>query len=127
MKPIDGERIRRAIEAAEAGTSGRIGVRVVDEAVDDALEAARREFGGAGLHEHADKNAVLLFVAPASRRFAVFGGEALHERVGDAFWKELITDMRVHFSRESPTQALEHAISRIGEELHRYFPLAVQA
>jgi uncharacterized membrane protein len=122
VKPIDGSRIRDAIRAAEEGTSGRIGVHVTGERVSDALEGAREGFRRAGLHEHPAGNGVLFLVAPRSRKFAVYGGAALHERVGDAFWQQLVDEMAPYFAGGDATDGLESGIGRVGDALRAHFP-----
>lgn len=127
MTALDGDRIREAIKAAETGTSGRIAVRVVQTQVEDAFERARDDFHNARLHEHPDSNAVLFLVAPKSRRFAVYGGDAIHALFGDAFWQGLIAEMTPHFAQGNPTEALTAGISRVGECLREHFPSTVNA
>ncbi|MBV8148289.1 MAG: TPM domain-containing protein [Candidatus Eremiobacteraeota bacterium] len=122
MSPIDGARIRSAIRAAEEGTSGRIGVHVTRDRVADALEHARESFARARLHEHPDRNAVLFTVAPKSRKFAVYGGAAVHGRLGDAFWQQLVDEMRPYFAGGRPTEGLESGIGRVGDALRAHFP-----
>lgn len=122
MRALDGERIRAAIAAAECETTGRIGVRVTDKHVPDALESARSHFHQAGLHEHPAANAVIFLVAPKSRKFAVYGGEAIHRHVGDAFWRQLIADVTPYLANGHPTEGLEIGIARVGEQLRTHFP-----
>lgn len=125
MREPDGERIRRAIEAAERGTTGRIGVRIVSGKTADALDDARKHFMHAHLHEHEHRNGVVFFVAPKARRFAVVGDEAIHEHVGDAFWQHLIDDMKPYFAKGEMTEGLVFGISRVGEQLRLHFPAEV--
>lgn len=122
MRLLDGERIRKAIAAAERGSTGRIGVRVTGKHVPDALEAARSHFHQAGLHERVAANGVVFLVAPRSRKFAVYGGEELHRHVGDAFWRALIDEMKPYFVNGHPTEGLEIGIARAGEQLRAHFP-----
>lgn len=122
MRALDGDRIRKAIAAAEQGTSGRIGVRVSGKHVPDALESARSHFHHAGLHEQLAANAVIFLIAPRSRKFAVFGGEGIHARVGDAFWRALIDEMQPYFVNGHPTEGIEIGIERVGEQLRAHFP-----
>lgn len=127
MKSIDGARIRAAIRSAQAGTTARIGVRLRDEHVPDALEGVRADFARAGLHEHPAANAVLFLVAPKSRTFAVYGGDAIHARAGDAFWKRLVEEMTPYFANDQLTQGLVHGIEQAGHELRAHFPSEVNA
>jgi uncharacterized membrane protein len=122
MKEIDGDCVRAAIDAAEAGTTGRIAVRVVPHDTPDALQAAREHLQQADLHRHSHRNAVIFLVAPKSRRFAVYGDDAIHQRVGEAFWEELVAGMTPHFKQGDMTGALVHGIKRVGEQLYAHFP-----
>ncbi|HZT13377.1 MAG TPA: TPM domain-containing protein [Candidatus Baltobacteraceae bacterium] len=122
MKSIDPRRIRSAIDAAEARTSGRIGVRVTDEPSDDTLALARADFERARLHEHPAKNAVIFLISPRAKRFAVFGGDAIHAAVGDAFWNDLVAAMTPFFARNDATAGVVFGITRVGERLREHFP-----
>jgi uncharacterized membrane protein len=126
VKSIDGKRIKREIIAAETGTTGRVGVRVIPDLAADTLEAARKHFREAGLDQHPDRNAVIFLVAPKARSFAVYGGEAIHERTGANFWSQLVADMEPYFARDNATEALTLGITRVGNELRRYFPSAAK-
>ena len=117
-------RIARAIEAAEAGTTGRIAVRVIPDRDVDAFERAKHEFGRTGLYRHEYGNAALVLVAPKARKYAVLGDRALHERVGDAFWNGIVEDVRPTFARGDLTGGIIAAVERIGAALHRHFGAA---
>ena len=117
-------RVSRAIAAAEAGTTGRIAVRVIPDSSVDAFERAKHEFGRTGLHTHPERNAALVLVAPKARRFAVIGDRAIHERVGDAFWSGVVREIEPMFARNAITDGIVAAVERIGTCLHQYFPAA---
>ena len=127
MTNIDGERVRSALHAAQEGTTGRIGVHVAHGRVANALDHARGHFQRARLHEHPGANAVLFVVAPKSRTLAVYGGDAIHARVGDAFWQQLVTDMTPFFAQDRPTDGLVAGIERVGHELKLHFPASLDA
>ncbi|MBV9263552.1 MAG: TPM domain-containing protein [Candidatus Eremiobacteraeota bacterium] len=121
MTRHDRARISRALEQAESGTSGRIAVRIVPDRSVDAMERARREFLKVGLHRHDESNAALILVAPKARQFAVIGDSALHERVGDAFWKDVVRESQPYFARGDVVDGVVFAIGRIGVALHGHF------
>lgn len=125
MKALDADSIREAIDAAERGTTGRIGVRVVPDRSADALEDARKHFVHAKLHEHEHRNAVVFFIAPKARRFAVFGDKAIHERVGETFWAQLVSDMTPYFRSGDMTAGVLFGIAAVGERLREHFPSEV--
>ncbi len=115
-------RIERAIRAAEAGTTGRIAVRIVPDKDLDAFARAKAEFEGAGLHGARERNAALVLVAPLARKYAILGDRDLHERVGETFWRDVVDEMRPYFARNRSADAVVHAVERIGKELHIHFP-----
>ncbi|MGH7736496.1 MAG: TPM domain-containing protein [Candidatus Tyrphobacter sp.] len=117
-------RIERAIVAAEAGTTGHVVVRVVPGTDVEAMECARDEFERVGLHKVKERNVALVLVAPNARTYAVLGDKALHERVGDRFWNDVVAEMKPYFARNDPTGAVVTAVERIGVELRKHFPAA---
>jgi len=116
--------VAAAIAGAEAGTTGRIAVREIPDATVDAFERAKREFEGIGLHRHPSANGALVLVAPKARRFAVVGDRALHERVGGAFWDDVVRESRPYFERGAVADGVIAAVNRIGEALRTHFPQA---
>jgi uncharacterized membrane protein len=114
-------KIARALTAAEDGTTGRIAVRVIPDASVDAFARAQYEFRRVGLHRHCQQNAALILVAPKARKFAVIGDLALHQRVGDSFWNDVVEDMQPHFSRGAVYDGIILAIERVGIVLHAHF------
>jgi len=116
--------IRRAIAAAEEGTTGRIAVRVIPDGAVEAFERAKAEFGRVGLHRHGARNGALILVAPKARRFAIVGDAALHERVGDEFWNGVVRDATPYFAGGRNADAIVFAVGRIGDALHAHFASA---
>jgi len=119
---LDRGRVQAAIDSAERGTTGRVAVHVMHHETPDALESAREHLHRADLHKHPHRNAIIFLVAPKSRRFAVYGDEAIHKIVGDRFWQDVVDEMTPHFKRGDMTAALEHGITRAGEQLRLHFP-----
>ncbi|MGA3007391.1 MAG: TPM domain-containing protein [Opitutaceae bacterium] len=122
LKQLEHDRIVSAIADAEKKTSGEIRVLVSHRKVDDPIAAASKEFQRLGLHRTPQRNAVLIFVAPRSHRFAVMGDQAVHEKCGEAFWTELAAAMTGYFKQDQFTEGLLHGIARAGERLAAHFP-----
>jgi uncharacterized membrane protein len=118
------ERLHAAIHEAEAKTSGEIRVMISHKSAPDPVAAAQAAFLRLGMEQTKDRNAVLLFVAPRSRTFAVIGDEAVHAKCGDAFWTELAAAMTGFFKRGDFTDGLVHGIQHAGERLAEHFPRA---
>jgi uncharacterized membrane protein len=120
--PIDEPRVVAAITAAEQRTSGEIRVLVARKPAPDAVVAAQTHFERLGMTQTAARNGVLIFIAPASRTFAVVGDTAVHEKCGDAFWRELADAMSERFKRGEFTEGLVLGIDRAGALLAAHFP-----
>jgi uncharacterized membrane protein len=120
--PFDTKRIESAIGAAELGTSGEIRVVLLRGKVDDPAAAAAREFRALEMHRTAERNAVLIAVAPDARCFGLYGDTGVHERCGDAFWRAVAAAMEAHFRADRHTEAVVHGVTKVGELLAREFP-----
>jgi uncharacterized membrane protein len=121
---LDEPRILAAIAAAEAKTTGHIRALVSKRRCADPLAAARKHFHALGLHKDPQRNGVLIFVAPKSHTFAIYGDKAVHERCGDEFWNTLRDEMLEHLRGVRYTEALVHGISKAGDLLAAHFPVA---
>ncbi len=111
-----------AIGEAEKKTSGEIRVFISHKAVPDAVAVAQRHFVGLGMDKTRDHNAVLIFVVPRSRKFAVIGDTGVHARCGDRFWRELAAEISGHFAEHQFNRGLLHAIKKAGDLLAEHFP-----
>ena len=111
-----------AIAVAELRTSGEIRVVLSQRKTDEPVLAAQKEFERLGMTRTAARNGVLIFLAPASRTFAVIGDRGVHEKCGDAFWRELAAAMTGCFVRGEFTEGLVLGIERAGALLAEHFP-----
>ena len=121
-------RLREAIAAAEKRTSGEIRLHLERDvpqkapANSDAYLRAREVFAELKMHETADRNGVLVYLATRSHRFAVLGDEQLHQHVGEAFWTGIRDLMGSHFKDGRFVEGLTGGIALIGEQLREFFP-----
>jgi uncharacterized membrane protein len=123
LSKLEHDRIVQAIRAAESHSSGEIRVYIQRGKLSgDPLIAAQKKFQRLGMHRTANRNGVLVFVAPRVRKFAVVGDKAIHERCGDDLWQRLIRRMQIHFRDENFTDALVEAIAEVGHALAAHFP-----
>jgi uncharacterized membrane protein len=122
LSQLQHDAIVRAIGEAEAATSGEIRLFVSRKAPEDAVAAAQGVFEHLGMHKTRERNAILIFVAPRARKFAMIGDKAVHERCGDEFWKEVTREISTHFRRGGFTEGILHGIRRAGQLLAQHFP-----
>ena len=119
---LEDARIVEAIREAETRSSGEIRVFVSDAVVEDPVAAARVQFERTGMHATAQRNGVLIFVAPRSRNFAIVGDDGVHARCGQSFWTDVADAMARHFALDHPTEAIVLGIRKAGELLSSHFP-----
>jgi len=119
---VDHPRIVESIGEAERNTTGEIRVWVSDRDRPQALEAARSRFLKLKMDRTKHRNAVLIFIAPRSRSFAVVGDVGIDEKVGGSFWLEVRDVMVGHLRDERYTDAILHAVKTAGARLTEHFP-----
>ena len=123
LSKLEHDRIVQAIRESESKTSGEIRVYVQRGKFNaDPLVFAQKKFQQLQMHKTAERNAVLIFVAPREHKFAVVGDRAIHEKCGDEFWQRIVEGMRRHFQNEKFSHALIEAITEIGRLLAAHFP-----
>ncbi len=116
-------RIKSAIQAAELFTSGEIRL-VVERRTNgyDVLDRAAMVFKKLKMHETAERNAVLIYMAYGERLYAILGDKGIHEKVTQEFWNTLKQDMHRHFSQGQLCDGLCEAIMTCGRSLQEHFP-----
>jgi len=119
---LDETRIVAEIGAAERRTSGEIRIFVSHCKVEDAMAQARRHFEKLGMTRTRHRNAVLIYFAPRARKFAVIGETGIHEKCGTVFWEEAVAEIGEHLRAERFTDAVLHAVRKVGNLLAEHFP-----
>ena len=119
---LDERRILDAITTAEKTTSGELRVYVSHKERHDALTFAKKRFVELGMTATKRRNAVLIYLVPRTRQFAVLGDMGIHQKCGDAFWKDIVTAMSGRLKEGQFTEALVQAIAEIGAVLQQHFP-----
>ncbi|HIY76697.1 MAG TPA: TPM domain-containing protein [Candidatus Sphingobacterium stercorigallinarum] len=118
------EKIVQAINLAENLTSGEIRL-VVERHVHkkrDAIAQAQYYFAKLGMHETAQRNGVLIYIAIDDHQFAIIGDAGIDKKVPDDFW-EKTKDKMAHFFRNNDyLNGLIAGIGDAGQQLAAYFP-----
>jgi uncharacterized membrane protein len=122
MQCVDARRVETAIRNAERQTSGEVRVSVSRLFWGDVEKAARRAFERMGMTQTRQRNAVLFFVVPSRRKFAVLGDTGIHEKVGQEFWARIVSAVSERFRSGDFTGGLVKGIELVGEQLASHFP-----
>jgi uncharacterized membrane protein len=122
LNQVQDHAVAKAISDAEKKMTGRIRVFVSHHDVADPVAAAQHHFVRMRMDQTPERNAILIFVAPRSHKFAIIGDSGIHEKCGEAFWNKTAGEMAAYFKQENWTDALVHGIGKTGEVLAEYFP-----
>ena len=123
LTPEQESSLVEAIGEAERHTSGEIKVHFeLNVPKGDAVKRAQEVFATLRMHETAERNGILIYIATEDRRFAVWGDEGIHQKVGDAFWQNLAASLSAAFKSEQYLQGLRQAVVEVGKQLGTFFP-----
>lgn len=112
-----------AIQKAEHQTSGEVRIFIESKCkFVDALDRAQEIFYSLKMNETEMRNATLVYVAVKDKQAAVFGDEGIHQKVGEHYWKEVVSKMLMHFRKEKLADGVCRAIYDLGEALKTHFP-----
>ncbi len=115
-------RIKRAIELAEANTSGEIRVHVEGSCPEEVLDRAAYLFEKLEMHKTAQRNGVLFYLSVKDRKFAILGDAGINANVPAGFWDN-IKETAIGFFREGRfAEGLAEGIRMAGEQLKQHFP-----
>jgi len=124
INQLDEAKLVAAIAEAEQKTSGTIHVYVSHRAHIKARAYAQRRFHQLGLANTSQHNAVLLYLTPRTRQFAIIGDRGVHEKCGDAFWQEVSAQLSAALKLGDYTAAILQTVRQIGDLLAAHFPAA---
>jgi uncharacterized membrane protein len=122
LSQLEHGRIVEAIRAAEGHSRGEVRVHVSGQEVADVQAAARAQFEALGMTQTAERNGVLIYVAPVSQTFAVIGDSGIHEHCGAAFWTDVAAVMQEDFRAGRFTDGIVKGVERTGAALAGKFP-----
>lgn len=112
-----------AVQKAEQQTSGEVRIYVESKCkFVDALDRAQEIFVSLKMHETELHNATLIYVAVKDRQAAVFGDEGIHQKVGEQYWKDVVTKMLLQFKTQKLVDGVCQGIHDLGQALKTHFP-----
>jgi uncharacterized membrane protein len=117
-------RIAEAIQKAENNTSGEIKVYVSTKAQSgDVVKGTALLFQKLSLDKTKYRNCVLIALATADRKVAIWGDKGIHELVPEDYWQSTLDMMRSDMKKGLIAEGIIQGIHQIGEKLKKYFPI----
>ncbi|MFN3782913.1 MAG: TPM domain-containing protein [Spirosomataceae bacterium] len=111
-----------SIQKAELHTSGEIKVHIEATCEIDPMERAKAIFEHLGLQKTELKNAVLIYWAYQSRKFAILGDSGINQVVSSNFWDSTKETMRTFFQKDQFVEGIAAAVTEAGYQLKTFFP-----
>lgn len=112
-----------AIQQAEQRTSGEIRIFLESRCrFVDPVDRAKEIFLQLRMHETAERNATLIYIAFDDHQLAVLGDEGIHKRVGQTYWEAEVNKMISEFKSEHIIEGICQVVYDIGEALKQHFP-----
>jgi len=111
-----------AIQEAEKETSGEIRIHFDRHCGSSAFESATRTFARLKMHQTAQKNGVLIYVALEDKKLAIIGDSGINEKVPDNFWDKIKDRMIERFRAGEICEGVCEAVMETGLQLKQYFP-----
>jgi uncharacterized membrane protein len=119
---IEEPRIVDAIRVAEERSGGEIRIHITELAAPDPVAEGKAVFERLGMTATANRNGVLIFVAPKSHTFAVLGDLGITSIAGTEPLDAIATAMSVAFREGRFTDGLVEAVTKAGDFLAVHFP-----
>jgi uncharacterized membrane protein len=114
--------ILAAVKEAENETSGEIRVHIETFCKEDVLDRAAWIFKKLGMHNTAERNGVLFYLAISDKKFAVIGDAGINSKVPVGFWDDVKELLKENFQSGRFTEGLSEGIILAGTHLKKHFP-----
>lgn len=122
LSKAEEEDIVKAIQTAEAKTSGEIRIHIEKNTSLPVLERAKEVFHFLKMDTTKQKNGVLIYVAVESHLFAIYGDQGINNVVPDDFWNTTRDAIKNQFKLGNFKQGLIDGILKAGDQLQQHFP-----
>jgi uncharacterized membrane protein len=118
-------RVEQAIAKAELQTSAEIRVHIEDECSGTALDRAVFVFTSLKMHNTAQRNGILIYIAMENRKAAVIGDKGIHEKVAPSYWNDELHLMLEAFKNNQHELGICRIVENMGRLLTTHFPIQV--
>lgn len=114
--------ILASVKEAELATSGEVRVHIETFCKEDVLDRSAWVFKKLGMHDTAERNGVLFYLAVSDKKFAIIGDAGINSKVPTGFWDEISALLQKNFKEGKFTEGLSEGIILAGKQLKSNFP-----
>jgi uncharacterized membrane protein len=111
-----------SVKEAEKATSGEIRVHIETKCSGEVLDRAAWIFKKLAMHNTAERNGVLFYLAVSDKKFALIGDAGINAKVPAGFWDETKELLQKNFREGKFTEGLSEGILLAGKQLKTHFP-----
>jgi len=115
-------KIIQTIRTWEKETTGEIKLHIENECKGDPLKRAQKLFSELKLNETKNRNAVLIYLAVKTHKFAILGDTGIHNKVTKGFWNSIAWIIEDHFKQNLYLVGVLEAVNLVGAKLGDFFP-----
>jgi uncharacterized membrane protein len=112
----------QSIKEAELATSGEIRLHIENHCKGDVFQRGVALFHTLHMHETAQRNGVLFYLAVKDKRFCIVGDKGIDQKVPPDFWDSIKNEMSQSFKEGKFAEGLCDAIGKAGKQLKVHFP-----
>jgi uncharacterized membrane protein len=116
------KQIMEAIREAELASSGEIRLFVESSCPKDIRARTIEMFKRLKMQRTRERNGVLIYIAMDDHRYAIFGDEGIHSKMGYEFWTTEVSDLKKYFIDNQIVEGICQVVLDIGQALHKHFP-----
>ncbi len=116
------ELIINSISTAELKTSGEIRLHIDNICLGNVLKRTEKVFTKLNMHQTAERNGVLIYLSILDKKIAIVGDVGIHQKLGDAFWKQTVNEVIEKIKTGNKALALADCILHCGNQLSKFFP-----
>jgi uncharacterized membrane protein len=115
--------ILKAIQDAEAGTTGEIRVHLSQRPYErDPYQRALKIFEDYEMFRTQNRNAILIYVNLRKHQFAFVGDRGLHSVIDASTWRTLALELSDNLRSTHSERAIALTIESLGKILMKFFP-----
>lgn len=119
---LEKQELVAAISRAEQRTSGEIRLHLEEHCKGDAFERALAVFKKLKMHQTAERNGVLFYLATGDKKFAIVADAGINNKVPANFWDGIKNRMQQHFAAGDFLAGISGGLEDAGEQLETHFP-----
>lgn len=118
----ESDSIVNAIGKIEASTVGELRLHIEDLCAESPVDRAIEVFNKLGMYKTDHQTGILIYIATEDHKLAIIGDKGIHSILGEAYWNQIMTEMRQLIINESVYAGVMYGVQAVGEKLIEHFP-----